>query len=138
MCIVLLQDLNSAVGLNVAKAKSESVGTREITDLIDKDIPEVSLCDCIHIEIPTPQHWLPFLTGVCTYQEILTWDAQERSRSEIISYRYSPGQRTQNKVRKPNQWTLVRCHSMKAHIFSHICLYPVLSLSSHIFAVMKK
>lgn len=36
-----MQELSSHVGLNVAQASSDSIGAREIQDLIDKDVPQV-------------------------------------------------------------------------------------------------
>ena len=36
-----VQELSSHVGLNVAQASSDSIGAREIQDLIDKDVPQV-------------------------------------------------------------------------------------------------
>ena len=36
-----VQELSNHVGLNVAQASSESIGAREIHELIEKDVPQV-------------------------------------------------------------------------------------------------
>ena len=36
-----VQELSNHVGLNVAQASSESMGAREIHELIEKDVPQV-------------------------------------------------------------------------------------------------
>lgn len=38
---VCVQELSNHVGLNVAQASSESIGAREIHELIEKDVPQV-------------------------------------------------------------------------------------------------
>ena len=46
--LLLLQKLKSNVGLNVAQAKTDSLGVKEIETLIDKDIPQVIPCTPVH------------------------------------------------------------------------------------------
>ncbi len=41
MFSLLTQTLQSNVGLNVAQAKSDSVGVKEIEAFIEKDVPQV-------------------------------------------------------------------------------------------------
>ena len=36
-----VQELSNNVGLNVAQASSDSIGAREIHELIEKDVPQV-------------------------------------------------------------------------------------------------
>ena len=38
---ISVQELSNHVGLNVAQASSESMGAREIHELIEKDVPQV-------------------------------------------------------------------------------------------------
>ena len=38
-----VQELSNHVGLNVAQASSESIGAREIHELIEKDVPQVHM-----------------------------------------------------------------------------------------------
>ena len=60
-----LQELSNHVGLNVAQATSESIGAREIEDLIEKDIPQVCVVSS-HDSILNEKesvwgHWSDFL-----------------------------------------------------------------------------
>ena len=43
MFLLTVQELSNHVGLNVAQASSESIGAREIHELIEKDVPQVHM-----------------------------------------------------------------------------------------------
>jgi hypothetical protein len=59
--LTIVQELSNHVGLNVAQASSESIGAREIHELIEKDVPQVHkcansvcvcVCVCICLHVP--------------------------------------------------------------------------------------
>ena len=48
------QELANHVGLNVAQASSESIGAKEIQELIERDIPQVGICVLIRTILHPP------------------------------------------------------------------------------------
>ena len=60
-----LQTLQSNVGLNVAQAKTESVGIREIENLIEKDVPQVSTTTAWGIITKVLQCTITYIGRLC-------------------------------------------------------------------------